>query len=82
MDQKESVYEHVAERREQGGRIGTGSGELGGKASGGRFLDNSADAAQAQKAQEPALARGSGVALRQGAGGSNASYGDSISRDV
>jgi hypothetical protein len=63
MDQKESVYEHVAERREQGGRIGTGSGELGGKASGGRFLDNCADAAQAQEAQEPALARGSGVAI-------------------
>ena len=58
MDQKESVYEHVAERREQGRRIGTGPSERGGKATGRRFLDECADAAQTQEAQDSALARG------------------------
>jgi hypothetical protein len=58
MDQKESVYEHVAERCEQSCRIGAGPGERGGKASGCRFLHDCADAAQAQEAKESALARG------------------------
>ena len=58
MDQEESVYEHVAERREPCGRIGTGPGKRGGKASGCRFLDVRTDAAQAQEAKESALARG------------------------
>lgn len=56
MDQKESFYEHVAEWREQGRRIGTRPGERGRKASGRRFLDDCVDASQAEETQESALA--------------------------
>jgi len=61
MDQKESFYEHVAEWREQGRRIGTRPSERGGKAPSGRFLDDCVDASQAQETQEPTL----GVKWRQ-----------------
>jgi|HubBroStandDraft_6_1064221.scaffolds.fasta_scaffold1108495_2 hypothetical protein len=56
MDQKESVYEHVVEWREQGRWFGTRPGERRGKETSRRFLDDCADAAQAEEAQDSALA--------------------------
>jgi len=56
LDQKESFYEHVAERREQGRRVSTRPGERGCKASSGRFLDNCVDPSKAEETQESDLA--------------------------
>ena len=57
LDQKESVSQHMVERRQCGGGLGARAGNGSGKARNRRFLDRCASAAESKKEKGAALIR-------------------------